>query len=510
MKRYYITTAIDYANGAPHLGHAYEKVLADAIIRTHRMMGEETFFLTGLDEHGQKVQQTAEKQGLSPQALCDGVAERFKSLCAQLGVKYDRYVRTTEAGHKAIVQALLQKLFNEGHIYKASYTGFYSARAEQFLQEKDRNEDGTWPDIYGEVHEVVEENYFFRLSQHQDWLREYIEAHEEIIFPKFRRAQILEFLKEPLNDLCISRPIERLSWGIPLPFDAGFVTYVWFDALLNYVTAAGYGTPEFEKNWPADAHVIGKDILVPPHAVYWPIMLKVCEIGLPKSFIVHGWWLASGEKMSKSVGNVVDPLSLIEAYGADAFRFFLLREMNVGQDGDFSLERFEIRYKSDLGNDLGNLVSRLLNMVSRYAEGKIPAASSLEEPEETLKALAEKVGREVPELYLGYQFHTGLESTWELVRGINRYAELRAPWKLAKLVEAGDKVRLETTLAVMAEALRIVSVLIAPVMPTIATEVRRLIGLGVVKSFEEAKAWGSDLTGNILGAEGAILFPRKE
>ncbi len=510
MKRYYVTTAIDYANGAPHLGHAYEKVLADAIVRTQQMNGAETFFVTGLDEHGQKVQQTAQNKGLEPQSLCDQFAEVFKSLCKTLCVSYDHYVRTTDPQHKALVQALLQKLFDEGQIYKASYTGFYSPRAEQFLQDKDRNEEGSWPEIYGEVHEVVEENYFFRLSQYQDWLREYIESHEEWIFPKFRRAQVLEFLKEPLNDLCISRPKERLNWGIPLPFDANFVTYVWFDALLNYVSAMGDGPNTWAKYWPADVHVIGKDILVPPHAVYWPIMLKACGLALPKSFLVHGWWLISGAKMSKSLGNVIDPLSLIEDYGADAFRFFLLREMSVGQDGDFSLERFMIRYKSDLANDLGNLVSRLVNMLSRYSEGKVPPLGKGGEAEEALRLLSKKVGEEVPTLYKEFQFHSGLESSWELIRAINRYAELCAPWKLAKSEELEDRQRLEACLASMAEGLRVVSILITPIMPQMAAKLRALFGLEAAQSFAELNDNSYPLEGQSLSVASVILFPRKD
>ena len=277
MKSFYITTAIDYANGSPHIGHAYEKVLTDVIARYNRLKGKDVYFVTGLDEHGQKVQQTAEKRGVTPQELCDGVAEEYKALCGRLDITYDDYIRTTERRHKDVVNKILLNLFEKGEIYKSEYKGYYSTKEEQFLQEKDKV-DGKWPESYGEVTEISESNYFFNLSQYQDWLIDHIQKNEDFIFPKYRAKQVLEFLKEPINDLCISRPKERLQWGISLPFDDDYVSYVWFDALINYISAVGYGTDEFEKYWPADYHVIGKDILVPPHAVYWPIILKAMDI----------------------------------------------------------------------------------------------------------------------------------------------------------------------------------------------------------------------------------------
>ena len=287
-KNFYLTTAIDYANGSPHLGHAYEKILSDVIVRHKRMCGVSTHFLTGLDEHGQKVQQSAKRDGISPEELCDKQAEKFQKLCQILNVSNDDYIRTSQPRHKAVVQKILQELFDRGEIYKAEYKGFYSTRQEQFLQEKDKV-DGKWPEIFGDVVEITESNYFFKLSAYQPWLVEFLKQNETFIFPRFRAKQVMEFLKEPLNDLCISRPKERLEWGIELPFDTNYVTYVWFDALVNYISAVGYGTPDFEKNWPADFHVIGKDILVPPHAVYWPIMLHAMGVELPKSLLVHGW-----------------------------------------------------------------------------------------------------------------------------------------------------------------------------------------------------------------------------
>lgn len=506
MKNFYLTTAIDYANGSPHLGHAYEKVLSDVIVRHKKLSGESTYFLTGLDEHGQKVQQSAKKAGVEPLEFCDEQAKKFQDLCVLLNVSNDDYIRTSQTRHIKVVQQILQKLFDKGEIYKAEYKGFYSARQEQFLQEKDKVE-GKWPEIFGDVTEITESNYFFKLKSYQSWLVEYLKEHPDFIYPRFRAKQVVEFLKEPLNDLCISRPKERLSWGIELPFDKDYVTYVWFDALVNYISAIGYGTDDFDKNWPADFHVIGKDILVPPHAVYWPIMLKAIGVELPKSLLVHGWWMSSGEKMSKSLGNIVNPLDLVEKFGADPFRYFLMREMNVGQDSDFSIDLFVTRYTSDLGNDLGNLLSRLQNMTHRYCGGVVAAAGADEEFEKSLKDLAAETSEETVKYFDGMQFHIGLEKIFNFIRSINRYAEQRAPWKLAKSADAADKVLLETTLANMAESLRIASTLLAPVMPSVSAKVLGLLSLPAVERYEGKLAWGNSLTGKTLAPQ-EILFPR--
>lgn len=508
-KKFYITTAIDYANGSPHLGHAYEKVLTDIIARFRRLQGDEVRFVTGLDEHGQKVQMAAEKQGVAPIEICDRLAAEFQGLCQRLNISNDDYIRTTQSRHKQVVQTILQKLYDQGLIYQADYNGYYSVRQEQFVTEKEKI-DGKWPELYGEVVEVTESNYFFKLAQYQDWLIETIQSNESLIYPRFRSNDVLQFLKkEPLNDLCISRPKSRLEWGIELPFDSDFVTYVWFDALTNYITAAGYGSDEFEQHWPADYHVIGKDILVPPHAIYWPIMLKALDIELPKSFLVHGWWLSSGSKMSKSTGEVVNPLDLIDQFGTDAFRYFVTREMNVGQDSEFSVELFLSRYNSDLANDLGNLVSRLLNMGGRYSEGKVPAASIEEAPEQALKQHWAETAEQIMPLFEQFQFHKALDRIFSFISGINKYAETRAPWQLAKSDAAEDRARLDTSLAYMAESLRLAVALLTPVMPEISERIRALVGAEPFDRIAGQLVWGDSLQGRALGAK-TILFPRPE
>lgn len=505
MKSFYITTAIDYANGRPHLGHAYEKVLADTIARYRRLRGESVHFLTGLDEHGQKVQQTARKNGQSPQEMVDGVADDFQNLCRTLLISNDDFIRTTEPRHKSVVAELLQKLYDKGEIYRAEYQGYYSPRQEQFLQEKDQDENGNWPEIYGEVVEITESNYFFKLSQYQDWLIDYLQSSADFILPAYRQKQVLEFLKEPLNDLCISRPVERLEWGIPLPFDDQYVTYVWFDALTNYYSAVAD-----KGHWPADIHVIGKDILVPPHAVYWPIMLHAAGWELPKQLLVHGWWHIGGEKMSKSLGNIVDPFNLAEQFTPDALRYFFMREMSLGQDSDFTEELFLTRYTNDLGNDFGNSLNRLLNMGGRYCESKVPEATVDEEPEQTLRNLWKTSRNEA----LGHAdqmlFHRYLESVWAFLRGVNRYLDQRQPWKAAKSDDPAVVATATTALALLAEGLRLASLLLCPVMPGVAAKIHGKLGEPLPERFDGQLEWDtSRLTGNRLG-ERAILFPRPE
>ena len=505
MKTFYITTAIDYVNGSPHLGHAYEKVLTDVIARFRRLMGDQVYFLTGVDEHGQKVQQTAKKRGIPPQQFCDEVSEEFRAVCKKLNISNDDFIRTTEERHKKVVCQILQQLFDKGEIYKAEYKGFYSTRQEQFLQDKDRNPDGRWPEIFGEVTEITESNYFFKLASYQDWLIEFLKKNENFVFPRYRQKQVLEFLAEPLNDLCISRPKERLEWGITLPFDDNFVTYVWFDALVNYYSAV-IDKPGL---WPADFHVIGKDILVPPHAVYWPIMLKACGLEVPKSLLAHGWWSINGTKMSKSTGNFVEPIAFADQYGVDALRYFLIREMSVGQDSDFSLQQFLIRYNSELANNLGNLVNRTLNMTNRFSAGVVPAAEVSEEPEQALKALWEKTCSEVIPLCEGFQFHIALERTFAFITATNAYIEQRAPWKLGKSAEAKDQALLKTSLATMAEALRLGVALLPAVMPETTVKINGVLGYTAGAVWKDELVWGARLTGSKVAAT-AILFPRPQ
>tara|TARA_B100001248_G_scaffold262684_1_gene260887 strand:+ start:605 stop:2128 length:1524 start_codon:yes stop_codon:yes gene_type:complete len=507
MKKFFLTTAIDYANGSPHLGHAYEKVLTDVVARTMRLEGREVHFLTGLDEHGQKVQQGAKEEGIRPQERCDRIADEFQEMLSKLEISNDDYIRTTETRHQKVVGRILRALFDKGEIYKAEYRGFYSTRAEQFLQEKDKV-DGAWPEIFGEVTEITETNYFFKLSKYQNWLIEHIKTNPEFILPAYRQSQVLEFLKEPLNDLCISRPKDRLSWGIPLPFDEDFVTYVWFDALVNYYSAVSSSNYHSDDYWPADLHVIGKDILTPPHAVYWPIMLQASKLALPKSILAHGWWTTSGEKMSKSSGETVDPLSLIDRYGTDAFRYFVMREMTVGQDAEFSLERFESRYRADLGNDLGNLLSRLLHMVHSYEDGNVPTAEVNESLEQCLQSQWEKSRDSMLEHFREFRFNLGIEETFNFIRSINKYADDRTPWKLAKSDEPDAKKELRTCLATMVEALRLASVAISPVMPQVHSQIHQRMNLEPTKIWKDELGWGSTLVGKKL-QEKIILFPRE-
>ncbi len=499
MESFYITTAIDYVNGSPHLGHAYEKVLTDVIARFRRQMGDSVHFLTGVDEHGQKVQASARQRGIPPQQYCDEVSAEFRALLPRLNISNDDFIRTTEERHKKVVRAVLQQLFDKGEIYQAEYKGFYSTRQEQFLQDKDRLPDGGWPEIFGEVTEITEANYFFKLRQYQEWLVDFLTKHENFIFPRYRQKQVLEFLKDPLNDLCISRPRERLEWGIPLPFDENYVTYVWFDALINYYSAV----VDKPGVWPATWHVIGKDILVPPHAVYWPIMLHAAGIPLPKGIIAHGWWMTGGSKMSKSTGNALNPLDLVTEFGADAFRYFLIREMNVGQDSDFTREQFLVRYNSELANNLGNLVNRTLNMMTRFSGGVVPA------PERTssLQELWDKTRNEFITLCEDFQFHTALERAMAFLTETNAYIELQAPWKLAKATGLDSPAVLRNTLATMAEALRLAVALIQHVTPSTTAKVNAALGYTPGPVWREELVWGAKLTGAKV-APALVLFPR--
>jgi len=515
-KRFYITTAIDYVNGQPHLGHAYEKVIADVIARARRSLGQETFFLTGLDEHGQKVQQAAVAEGKSPQAYCDELAAVWKAFAAKLELTNDDFVRTTEPRHQQVVQAILSKLHAEGHFYKEVYRGFYSTREETFLTHKDRRPDGTFDPAYGEVIELDEENYYFRLKDHQPWLIDYIEQNPTFVAPAYRRNEVLGFLKNNvLEDLCISRPAARLNWGIPLPFDPDFVTYVWFDALSNYITIpAAQGDPGVPgplrpqpstlnshfSLWPADIHLVGKDILK-FHAVYWPIMLKAMGAPLPKQILAHGWWQKNGQRMSKSTGNVVDPVAVIDEWGVDAFRFYVLRELDVGPDGNWTEAGFEARYSAELANGLGNLVNRSLSMLKRYRNGVVPRASTELAPE------ADKVIAETRALLDQNQLQGALQAIWSLVTRANQYVDHTAPFKLAK--DPSKAERLDEVLYNLAEICRILAVLLWPFLPGTASKIYAQLGLSGAPDKFSGVRWGGLMAGHSIGTP-APLFPRKE
>jgi methionyl-tRNA synthetase len=512
-KRFYITTAIDYVNGEPHLGHAYEKVVADVIARSHRSLGQETFFLTGLDEHGQKVQQTALSRGKDPQVYCDELAAIWQAFAARLDLTNDDFIRTTQQRHKNFVQKILAKLYAEGQIYKKLYQGFYSTKEETFLTEKDRLPDGSFPAVFGEVTKLEEENYYFRLKTHQQWLIDYIEQTPGFIEPDYRRNEVLGFLKNnELEDLCISRPIARLNWGIPLPFDPGFVTYVWFDALSNYASApAALGDPGLSSYsdatptqdlqlWPANIHVIGKDILK-FHAVYWPIMLRAAGIPLPRQVLAHGWWQKDGQKISKSTGNIVDPIKVIDEWGVDAFRFYVVRELDIGPDGNWTDEGFKSRYSAELANGLGNLVNRSLSMLKRYRNGIVPARS------DELAAEAEKVITETRVLLESNHLQAALQSIWALITRANQYVDQTAPFKLAKIPEQAE--RLDQVLYNLAEICRLLAVLLWPFLPRTAANIYGQLALdGTPNRFESAK-WGGLAAGHAIGTP-APLFPRKD
>jgi len=498
-KRFYITTAIDYVNGQPHLGHAYEKIIADVIARSRRSLGQEVFFLTGLDEHGQKVQQAAIAEGKTPQAYCDALAADWRAFARKLELTNDDFVRTTQPRHKAFVQATLAKLNAAGHFYKATYTGFYSAKEETFLTEKDRLPDGTFDVSYGEVVELKEDNYYFKLGAQQQWLIDHIEANPDFIAPSYRRNEVLGFLKNnKLEDLCISRPLARLNWGIPLPFDPEFVTYVWFDALVNYASIAD-AHPDLGL-WPADIHVIGKDI-VKFHAVYWPIMLKAMGLPLPKQILVHGWWQKDGAKIAKSTGNVIDPIAVINEWGVDALRFYVLRELDIGPDGNWTDAGFRSRYQAELANGLGNLVNRSLSMLKRYRNGVVPARSN------ELAADAAKAADETRALFKQSQLQAALHSIWGLVNRANKFVDETAPFKLVK--DPAQAQRLDEVLYNLVESCRVLAVLLWPFLPGTATKIYAQLGLtGSPDKLADA-TWGGLAPGQQTG-EPIPLFPRKE
>ena len=499
-KQFYITTAIDYVNGQPHLGHAYEKVITDVIARARRCLGKEVFYLTGLDEHGQKVQQAAEATGKDAQTYCDGLAQDWLSFVEKLGISNNDFVRTTDARHKAVVAEVLQQLYDKGEFYQDEYVGFYSAKQETFLTEKDRNEDGEFDPIYGEVQELREKNYYFKLGQHQQWLIDYIEANPDFVAPDYRRNEVLGFLKnETLEDLCISRPKERLEWGIPLPFDPDYVTYVWFDALTNYLSIPRSRGEEAEL-WPADIHVIGKDILK-FHAVYWPIMLKAAGLELPKQVLVHGWWQKDNQKMSKSTGNVIDPVTVIDDWGLDAFRYYVVRELAIGPDGNWTDEGFATRYGAELANGLGNLMNRSLSMLNRYREGVVP------EPNDELSPEAITARDKLVKELKSNDLQEGLRTIWTYITRVNQYVDQTAPFKMAKDPEQAE--RLGEVLYNLVESCRLLAVWLQPYLPDTSRRIYEQLGLPTDTVNIAESGWGELAAGHQVNKP-EPLFPRRD
>lgn len=512
-KRFYITTAIDYVNGQPHLGHAYEKVLTDVIARGHRSLGEEVYFLTGLDEHGQKVQQAAEKEGKTAQAYCDELSKSWEALAVKLGLSNDDFIRTTQQRHQAVVQAILQHLYDNGQFYKEIYKGWYSPSQETFLTEKDRLPDGTFDPFYGNVIELEEMNYYFKLAPHQDWLINYIETNPDFVQPSYRRNEVLGFLKkEKLEDLCVTRPKERLTWGIQVPFDTNYVTYVWFDALVNYITVpGGLGDPKLSvlkaapssapatELWPADVHVIGKDI-VKFHAVYWPIMLKALGLPLPKQILAHGWWQKNGARMSKSTGNVVDPIAVIDEWGLDAFRYYVVRELDIGPDGNWTDASFQARYQAELANGIGNLLNRSLTMINKYRAGALPQATN------ELAANIAKAQTDVIDAYRKHQLQDALVHINALVTRANQYIQQTEPFKMAK--DPAKTAALDNVLYTLAEAARVIAILLWPVLPGASEKIQTQ--LGITKPTHLFSALDTKLPPGHKVGEGIPLFPRKD
>ncbi|MBC8215744.1 MAG: methionine--tRNA ligase [Candidatus Marinimicrobia bacterium] len=499
-KKFYVTTPIYYANDEPHIGHSYTTILADVLTRYHQSAGEETFFLTGLDEHGLKVQQAAEANGIDPQDHCDKMAPKWKALWEKLHIRYSNFIRTTEPRHEKVVQDVLNNVNDAGDIYVDEYGGHYCVGCERFYTEKEL-EGGKCPQHEKELEFITEKNYFFRMSKYQQQLIDYINDNPEFIQPEHRKNEILGFLRQPLEDLCISRPKSRLSWGVELPFDNDYVTYVWFDALLNYVTGPGYGSDaeSFEKWWPETVHLIGKDILM-THAVYWPTMLMSAGIPLPKTIFAHGWWLMKESKMSKSLGNVVNPLELIDEYGVDPVRYYLMREMVLGQDSNFTMESFIKRYNADLANDFGNLLSRVSRLIEKNFDGKLPDWGTQTPAEEEIKKSAVSTASNMNALTHAMRINEAIEETMQFIRSVNRYMEQQAPWKLVK----EDKAAAGRVLITAAEALRVGALLLNPVMPN-----RTLTVLETLGAVGTELKWGGLIPGNELKKH-PPLFPRIE
>ncbi|CAO0823730.1 Methionine--tRNA ligase [Desulfarculales bacterium] len=482
---FYITTPIYYVNAKPHLGHAYSTIVCDVAARFHRLLGEEVRFQTGTDEHGDKIVEAAAKQGIPPKAYADRISGLFRATWPPLAVAHDNFIRTTDPAHIAVVRMILQKIFAAGDIYLGKYGGNYCVGCERFLTDKELI-DGKCPDHDRPPQFIEEENYFFRMSAYQEALLEHLERHPDFIRPERYRNEVLSSLKEPLEDLCISRPKTRLTWGIELPFDPRFVTYVWFDALINYITGLGYPDDTLLRRfWPDAQHLIAKDILK-PHGIYWPTMLMALAKaeGKPQGAYlyqhlnVHGYWKMGSGKMSKSLGNAVNPLELAKVYGADVFRYFLLRDMAFGLDASFSEEALVERYNADLANDLGNFFSRVLNMLYQYRGGVVPAADFPQPDCQELLALGQRVVQGYTQQMQGFHFHLALGEIWQLIGEANRFVVKSEPWVLAK--DPSQAAHLDAVLAALVQVLGLVTVLIQPVMPGTALAMAAHLGLELI------------------------------
>jgi len=501
---FYVTTPIYYVNDAPHVGHAYTTVAADAIARFQRLAGREVHFLTGLDEHGQKVLRAAQARGVDPQRHVDELARPFQDLWKRLRISNDDFIRTTEPRHEAVVQRVLQELHDRGEIYRQSYAGWYSTAEERFWTEGELV-DGKCP-LSGQPVEWIEEsNWFFRMGRYQDRLVAWIQDHPAFLRPESRRNEVLGYLRQDLGDLCISRPKARLPWGIPLPFAPEWVTYVWFDALLNYVSAIGYGTdPErFRRFWPASFHLVGKDILT-THSVYWSTMLFAMGLDPAECLFAHGWWTIEGRKMSKTLRNVVDPNLLVDAYGPDAVRYFLLREVAFGADGDFSHRAFQIRYNADLANDFGNLAHRALSMTGRWLGGTVPPRPEITATDRDLEHLAVEAVAGTRAAMEALRFQDALTATWTLVQAGNKYIDTEQPWTLQK---QGRTDRLATVMRNVLEVCRIAAVLVWPVCPDKAEALLAKIGTRLPHGLDRLAGFDTLAEGTPVAA-GEPLFPR--